>query len=513
MNLPCKTVNCFLLIFLVICFEAFFKVSWALPKPALSSVLDKKAPPLKTTQFPRGVPSSMRVVDVYNNNRVSYHETNLGGGVIELGAYYSNLTLGGQEFSVLIDSGSSTLVVPMKGCVTCGDYGNFYSLEKSNYEGAHYVSCDSDACQCVTSECYFCPVSRYCSENVTSACGFYIQYGSGAIYGVEIEDLLQWDKYKVPVIFGGMLHETPDFLQAPANGILGMAYPMLSCNPNYMPPIYSVLQQRDMVQHDMFALCLGHRKGQIMVGGVNTDLADGPIEWAPFDISNPATYYRVNLGGSIRINEEVLSLPEFDVGIVDSGTTLFIVTPKAFDVIKYYFESHFCHVKGLCSFYSWFQPNNVEINYPSTIVSSCVTLTDEDVQQLPSITVTIGGKIDLTMTPDDYMYRAYDSQGNVYRCLGISTSEQGGGIQAIVGDVLLQKHLIVFDRENRQIGIAPAHDCFDSCSEHHSCSSCIRNGCAYNFETGSCASSRVLEKDSSAGWCAGFPCEVACDVL
>jgi hypothetical protein len=58
---------------------------------------------------------------------------------------------------------------------------------------------------------------------------------------------------------------------------------------------------------------------------------------------------------------------------------------------------------------------------------------------LPSITVTIGGKIDLTMTPDDYMYRAYDSQGNVYRCLGISTSEEGGGVQAIVGDVLLQK--------------------------------------------------------------------------
>lgn len=72
----------------------------------------------------------------------------------------------------------------------------------------------------------------------------------------------------------------------------------------------------------------------------------------------------------------------------------------------------------------------------------------------------------------------------------------------------------MFDRENRQIGIAPAHDCVDTCAPyHHSCSSCIANGCAYNFETGACASPRVLDTDSSVGWCAGFPCEFACKTL
>eukprot|EP00871_Galdieria_phlegrea_P005647 jgi/Galph1/6083/GphlegSOOS_G4691.1 len=414
--------------------------------------------------YPRGMPSHIRVVDVYNNNRVSYHETNLGGGVIELGAYYSNLTLGGEPFSVLIDTGSSTLVVPMKGCKTCGDYGNFYSLEKSNYDKARYIPCDSSACQRVTSECYQCPVMRYC---------------------LEIEDLMQWDDYQVPVIFGGMLHETPDFLQTPANGILGMAYPMLSCNPNYMPPIYSVLQQRNMIEKDMFALCLGHRKGQIMIGGVDTTLAEGPFQWAPMDIANPVTYYRVNLGVVLKLTRKDWNCQSSMSALLTLGCVRFI-------------------------------PGSGRIMSKSIthrLVFSCVTLSDEDVKQLPSITVTIGGMVDLTMTPEDYMYRAYDSEGNAYRCLEISTSGEGGGVQATVGDVLLQKHLIIFDRENRKIGFAPAYDCEDKCSQHHKCSSCIKNGCAYNFQSGVCASSRVVETDSSAAWCTGFACEFLCEAL
>eukprot|EP00871_Galdieria_phlegrea_P005497 jgi/Galph1/5949/GphlegSOOS_G4593.1 len=352
------------------------------------------------------------------------------GNIPILGVYYVNITVGGQVFAVQVDTGSSNLALPLKGCRNCHSSA-YYSVSKSKH--GEYVSCLSSSCVCSNSSCYYCPPSgRYCSKQLPAACGFEIKYGSGGIEGPVVRDNIEFGGLRANVSFGAFLNSTPDFEPSPVSGIMGMAYENLACSPNKFVPVFDALVKQAHI-HNMFSICLNRSGGRLTLGGMDPSINSSDVTYVPLNLANPPTYYRVDLGGSIIVNQSSLTLPEFNVGIVDSGTTLFVLSDTSFKTVKNHMETYYCHIRGLCNLHSWWTRNQTGLN-------PCTPMNKTELAMLPNITLTVGGKVNITLEPDDYMY-PYTHHEKSYRCLGIMASSGLSelGLQAILGDVVMKK--------------------------------------------------------------------------
>lgn len=63
----------------------------------------------------------------------------------------------------------------------------------------------------------------------------------------------------------------------------------------------------------------------------------------------------------VTVSGTQIDLPYFKTAVVDSGTTLIIVSLDSFLALKRYFQAHYCNVSGLCGEdgdpdLSWFDP-------------------------------------------------------------------------------------------------------------------------------------------------------------
>jgi len=430
-----------MLVFYLLAF--FLLVSTTCSSPAVLLKMEKKAAP-----YVIGGESGLAALRMAEYQRTpERNNITLKGNIPVLGVYYVNLTIGGQTIAVQVDTGSSNLAVPLHGCRNCHSYA-YYSVTKSKH--GKYLSCLSSACNCSSSSCYHCPSSgRYCSAQLPAACGFHIRYGSGAIEGPVVEDFINLGGLRAYLAFGGMLNSTPQFEPSPVSGIMGMAYKNLACSPNTFEPVFDALVNQANISN-IFSLCLNRSGGRLTLGGIDPSINATDITYVPLNLANPPTYYRVNLGGSIVVNASKLALPEFDVGIVDSGTTLLVLTPNSFKTLKNYMETNYCHIRGLCDLHSWWTSNQTGLN-------PCTKANASELKAFPNITITVGGGVNITLTSEDYMY-PYTHHGESYHCLGIMSSKglSSLGLQAILGDVVIRKHVVVFDRAHERIGFAPS---------------------------------------------------------
>eukprot|EP00168_Porphyra_purpurea_P004150 TRINITY_DN14850_c0_g1_i1.p1 TRINITY_DN14850_c0_g1~~TRINITY_DN14850_c0_g1_i1.p1 ORF type:complete len:189 (+),score=66.06 TRINITY_DN14850_c0_g1_i1:1-567(+) len=171
-------------------------------------------------------------------------------------------------------------------------------------------------------------------------------------------------------------------------------------------------------------------------------LFQSPVQWAPLFLSDPARYYRVHLGGSLKIGGADVPLPNFRHAIVDTGTTLIVTSKRTFDAIRTHLQAHYCHVPELCADDSWFQ------------TGTCVVLSDEDLHKLPPLTFRISGAVELTLRPQDYMLE-YRRGFKSYRCVGLMGMDGLGGM-VVLGNTLNQRYVAVYDRMNSRIGFGEA---------------------------------------------------------
>eukprot|EP00171_Calliarthron_tuberculosum_P004076 IDg4076t1 len=172
-----------------------------------------------------------------------YHQVKLYGGIVAVGEYYARVKIGGQTIRVQIDTGSATLAVPMAECDSCKKGDMRYDIHKSDSGRARIISCSDDECQanrCSTFMCGRCSSKQACCANSdTSKCAFHLSFGDGSgAKGVLVNDVLQWGDVKFPVTFGGIRHDSPDFERKQVDGIMGMAYPRLACNPSCVKPTF-----------------------------------------------------------------------------------------------------------------------------------------------------------------------------------------------------------------------------------------------------------------------------------
>lgn len=367
--------------------------------------------------------------------------------MVSVGEYYAKVKLGGQTLRVQIDTGSATLAVPVKECTSCKRGDMRYSFDESDSGVASMVDCEDDSCghnTCSPFGCGKCSSNQACcAQSDHDKCAFHINFGDGSgAKGVLIRDELEWGDIKFPVTFGGIRSDSPDFERSQVDGILGMAYPSLACNPSCITPTFEAMRETIDIA-DKFTVCITYDSGKIVLGDYDPALSTKKISWVPLQLSNPPSFYSFPLIGNLKVDGVDLPLPSYSCAIVDSGTTLIVFSHATFDKFKRYLQTKYCDVPGLCANgkHTWFRP------------AHCTSISDEDRAKLPTLTFSVQG-FDITLTPDDYLIN-YKSKGSETWCLGIMALDaMSGGVDVILGNTVMKKYVTVYDRENKRVGFA-----------------------------------------------------------
>lgn len=200
----------------------------------------------------------------------------------------------GQKFLIDFDTGSSDLWVPSS-------------------------SCSSSAC---SSKSKYRASSSSTSSRKSGT--FEIEYGdgstvSGPVYtdSVSVAGVSVTKQYFSPVTT-----LSSSFSDDPIDGILGLAFPAISnLGEN---PVFNTAYQEGAVSSDVFAFKLASSGSELYLGGTDSSLYSGSIEYHSVDTSTgfwQATGAKALVGGSTAVSG-------FET-IIDSGTTIMYGPPSA----------------------------------------------------------------------------------------------------------------------------------------------------------------------------------------
>lgn len=415
-----------------------------------------------------------------------FHVVDLLGGITRVGEYYTQIFVGGQAVRVQIDTGSSTLALPMAECSSCLATDLRYNMRRSTTKRARWISCTNEMCRtdmCGTYKCEVCSAKdACCSKHNPAACGFRLKYGdkSYARGALVVDDMTWGDNITAPVVFGGILEDSPHFERTFVDGILGMAYKALACNPTCVEPPFQQMVAAGKVA-DSFSICMNGVGGKLVLGGMDPQLAASQVNYVPLALSKVPSYYTVNITNVLDIGGRKMMVPYLQSAIVDSGTTLLVVRVVVFELITKHLKRHYCHVRGLCDpLHSWFKP------------AACAALTDADIAKLPNIRFTLKPNVIIELRPQDYMI-PYHKSGRELKCVGImAMAKLSHGTDAIFGNTVMQRYVTHYDRERKRMGFALAKKGCGKppkCSDMSTCWECAKEeSCSFNFASGKCAS-------------------------
>lgn len=382
----------------------------------------------------------------------------MNGGVLTLGAYFMELTVGtgaGQQtFDVIVDTGSSNTAVPSVGCTTCQSSA-LYNASAS--PTASSLACSAPMCQSCApvavgtdvvppnanlSTCLY--GGPTCSAG---QCGFGISYGGSgtATAGTIVQDIACFPGGLCSSIYLDQI--TAEYPASTlSTGILGLAFPANSCSPTCQPTILDsfVAGGALAAEADLFGMCLTPADGGILdLGALNASRYYGELLYT--DIVHEG-WYNIAVR-DIFVGAQSLGVPEFlylatvdSLGaFVDSGTSVILVAPYAFTV---------------------FQQIMVGLALPQVDAlfsgSTCANLTAAEVAQYPDVSFLIKGAagqpdFNVSLAGANYLMPV-----NGLKCLGVAGVPSIG---VILGDVIMTNYYIAFDRVNSRLGFAPIKLC------------------------------------------------------
>ncbi|KDQ54107.1 hypothetical protein JAAARDRAFT_209569 [Jaapia argillacea MUCL 33604] len=199
-----------------------------------------------------------------------------------------------QSFVIDFDTGSADLWVPSSSCTS------------SNCSGKHKYKASSS------------------STSVKKSGTFSIEYGdgstcSGPIYTdvVSVAGVSVTGQY-----FSAVTTLSSDFAGDPADGILGMAYPAISNLGE--PPYFNTAYSQSKVTGDLFGFKLASSGSELYLGGTDTSLYSGSIEYHSIDTS---TGFWQPTGAKALVNGAT-AVSGFET-VIDSGTTIMYGPPSA----------------------------------------------------------------------------------------------------------------------------------------------------------------------------------------
>jgi len=317
------------------------------------------------------------------------------------GDYSVGVTIGGQSFQLIVDTGSSVFAVASSTLDHCIPY----------YTG----TCDGAAIP----------------EQV---------YGSGSFSGTVCSG--------APVTVGGLRAGEPAFagitsqtgllqscsasIAGLANqGIAGMAYSGLTPQGLSLAPIFDSVVAASGIP-DIFSMqCCGWTGtsagvGTLTLGGIDSSQYSGSIQYTPI---TKREWYCVHLTAPVDDG-----LAHDNCGtIVDSGTSALVLTAATYTAVM--------------------APINAAV---AALPSQCVLSTNS--ATLPCIELVLEGGVILSIPPSIYYQPVGDAATNCHE-LVIQQSTSGLGDKNILGQVVMEAYYTIFDRASNRIGFATIAGC------------------------------------------------------
>jgi len=310
--------------------------------------------------------------------------------------YYGAINLGtpGQEFQMIMDTGSSDVWVASSKCDdSCGRHAEYDSTASSTYAANGTV--------------------------------FNIMYGSGPVSGFQSIDNMNW---------GGLQVKSQEFAEVTDasglgaaykagkfDGILGLAFPTLSVNK--VATAFQNTVEQGLVQNAEFSFYLGDCErdaGELLLGGTDSKYYKGEFNYVPLTYQ---TYWQIQIDG---LNVDGTAYGTNDQAIVDSGTSL-LTGPS--DVVA-----------SLAK----------QIGAKKFIAGEYLVTCDET--KLPNLDFQIGG-VTYTLEPKDYLIP--DGKICLFGMMGLDI--KGPRMPKwILGDIFMRKYYTVFDVANSRVGFAEA---------------------------------------------------------
>jgi len=281
-----------------------------------------------------------------------------------------------------------------------------------------------------------------CSSCNNNACGFYDQYGDGShVGGYIVNDTFAFagSDLKAIASFGSIEDASPNFEPTSVDGIFGLSWPTTS-SWGGVSPMFDYMSQNNLYMG--FSMCLKNSShGSSIQLGVDASSLHS-VAWTPLFSD---VYYAFD-AEDILVNGKSLGVPARKINgeygaLVDSGTTLIILTDDVFSV----FQSS---VESLCSQYNLPGVCNAAPGQ-SLFDGYCYPMSKSDIANFPKFAVKAKGiSTPLEIGPETYMV---SNQGT--ECLGIAP---GGGLGVtILGDTFMRNFAVLFDIEKKQVGFMP----------------------------------------------------------
>ncbi|KAI6669916.1 hypothetical protein NL676_004801 [Syzygium grande] len=348
-----------------------------------------------------------------------------------VGLYYTKVQLGNpaKDYYVQIDTGSDVLWVSCSSCSGCpGKSGlpiQLNSFDPSSSKTASMISCSDKLCvQGIQSS------DSVCSSQ---SCSFSFQYGDGSgASGYYVSDQFHFNTVlgnsqsansSASVVFGcgtavsGELTKTDRAVA----GIFGFGQQGMS--------VISQLASQG-VTPKVFSHCLsgsGNGGGILVLG----EIVEPNIVYSPLVPSQP--HYNLNLqsisvgGQQLAIDSSVFSTSSSQGTIIDSGTTLAYLAEGAFNPF----------VAATAQ------------TYPSQ-GNYCYLITSSVTDVFPQVSLNFEGGASMVLSAQDYMLQQQSGGGTEIWCIGFS--KVPGQDITILGDLVLQNKIIVYDLAGQRIG-------------------------------------------------------------
>ncbi|KAF9434138.1 1,3-beta-glucanosyltransferase [Entomortierella beljakovae] len=312
--------------------------------------------------------------------------------------YYGTVSIGtpAQDVKLDFDTGSSDIWFPSSACTTsaCKKHTQFNPSESSTYE--------------------------------KDGRSWNIAYGDGSTAsGILGIDVVNVGGVSVKQTIGLATQESSQFGSGPSDGLFGLGFDTIESVSGVKTFMDNAIAAGVLDQPVISVFLPSVRRnggvgGEYLFGGIDTSKFTGELTYVPVSQEG---YWQVAIDDA-GFNSQ--SLGQSSQGIVDTGTTLIIVSDDAAQAIH-------DNIQGATN-----DPNNGWL-VPCTLSTS----TD-------NISFTMGGTAFNVPLADLAYEDIGDGSGNC-----VSGVQGGQNDLWILGDVFIKNNYCVFDQGNSQIGIAP----------------------------------------------------------
>ena len=340
--------------------------------------------------------------------------------------YIVTLGLGGQNMSMIVDTGSDLTWVQCKPCESCYDQqGPLF--EPSNSPSYQSILCNSTTCQSLQ---FASGNSEACGSN-PSTCNYVVNYGDGSYTTGElgVEHLN----------FGGISVSNFVFGCGRNNkGLFGVASGLMGLGRSDL----SIISQTSATFGGAFSYCLPSAEagasGSLVMGNESAVFKNvTPIAYARM-VPNPqlSNFYILNLTG-INVGGVALQASSFGKGIlIDSGTVITRLAPSIYKAVKAEFLKQFS-------------------GYPSapgfSILDTCFNLTGYQEVNIPTIRMHFEDNAELNVDVNGIFYLVRDDASRVCLALTSLSDEYETGI---VGNYQQRNQRVIYDTKNNRVGFS-----------------------------------------------------------